>query len=166
MSVVSTVGSGADLSTLQLKIGGMSCSFCASSIEKALCREKGVDEVHVSLAHEETLIRYRAAETTPGAIETTMRALGFIIRDPRKVEVFEEQEKAARTERLDLTSAAVCAVALILAMAGMWLGLWRIGNWQVWTAWAIATYVLGWNGRRILRMAWIRRRRRAPNAWT
>jgi len=37
--------------TLQLKIGGMSCSFCSNSIERALGRQKGVDEVHVSLAH-------------------------------------------------------------------------------------------------------------------
>ncbi len=54
MTTVSTVNldSGHELATLQLKIGGMSCSFCANSIEKALRREKGVDEVHVSLAHE------------------------------------------------------------------------------------------------------------------
>ena len=84
------VGGTGEHATLQLKIGGMSCSFCASSIEKALRREKGVDEVHVSLAHEETLVRFRAAETTPAAIKRTLRALGFIIRDPRQVEAFEE----------------------------------------------------------------------------
>ena len=47
-----------ELATLQLKIGGMSCSFCVNSIEKALRKEKGVAEAHVSLAHEEALIRY------------------------------------------------------------------------------------------------------------
>ena len=36
--------------SLQLKIGGMSCSFCSNAIERALSREKGVEEVHVSLA--------------------------------------------------------------------------------------------------------------------
>ncbi len=154
MTAVSTVTADHEFATLQLKIGGMSCSFCASSIEKALCREKGVDEVHVSLAHEETLIRYRAGETTPSAIKATMRALGFSIRDPRKVEAFKEQEREARTERLDLTSAAGCAITLFLAMSAMWVDLWQMENWHVWTAWAIATYVFGWNGRRILRMAW------------
>ncbi|HEB96186.1 MAG TPA: heavy-metal-associated domain-containing protein, partial [Sedimenticola thiotaurini] len=37
------------LATLQLKVGGMSCSFCANSIERALDRVKGVVETHVSL---------------------------------------------------------------------------------------------------------------------
>ena len=165
MTIISTVDTrtGQELTTLQLKIGGMSCSFCANSIEKALRRQKGVDEVHVSLAHEEALIRYRASEATPTAIKRTLRALGFIIRDPRKVEAFEEQEKAARTERLDLISAAVCAVTLFLAMSAMWLDLWQMENWHVWTAWGIATYVFLWNGRRIIRMAWGAAWRRITN---
>ena len=157
------VGGTGEHATLQLKIGGMSCSFCASSIEKALRREKGVDEVHVSLAHEETLVRFRAAETTPAAIKRTLRALGFIIRDPRQVEAFEEQERAARTERLDLTSAAIGAVTLFLAMAAMWLDLWQMKDWHAWTAWAIASYVFAWNGRRIVRMAWGAARRGIAN---
>ncbi|MFQ6018903.1 MAG: heavy metal translocating P-type ATPase, partial [Kiloniellaceae bacterium] len=156
MTTGSTIGTASshEFTTLQLWIGGMSCSFCANSIEKALRREKGVEEIHVSLAHEEALVRYRAAETTPTTIEGTLRALGFIIRDPRKVKAFEEQESAARTERRDLTSAAVCAAVLVLAMSAMWLGLWQMENWHAWTAWAIATYVFLWNGRRITRMAW------------
>ncbi len=81
-----------ELATLQLKIGGMSCSFCVSSIEKALRREKGVREAHVSLAHEEALVRYAAEdEEVPTAVKDLMRALGFSIRDPRKAEAFEEQ---------------------------------------------------------------------------
>ncbi len=161
----STISTGAsrDLATLQLKIGGMSCSFCANSIDKALSREKGVEEVHVSLAHEEALVRYRAADTTPAAIKRTLRALGFVIRDPSKVKAFEEQEKAARTERRDLTSAAICAIVLFLAMSGMWLDLWQMENWHTWTAWTIATYVFLWNGRRIVGMAWGAAWRRITN---
>jgi copper chaperone CopZ len=37
----------------------MSCSFCANSIEKALFKQKGIEEVHVSLAHEEALVRFQ-----------------------------------------------------------------------------------------------------------
>ena len=36
-----------------LKIGGMACSLCTESIRKACARRKGLQEVHVSLAHEE-----------------------------------------------------------------------------------------------------------------
>ena len=149
--------------TLQLKIGGMSCSFCANSIKKALSRERGIQEVHVSLAHEEALVHYQADQTTPTAIKDTMRALGFIIRDPRKVAAFDEQRKAAREEWRDLISAAACALTLFAAMSAMWLGLWQMQDWHAWTAWALATYVFLWNGRRIIRMAWGAARRGITN---
>ncbi len=42
--------------TLHLKVGGMSCSFCTRTIQRAYGRMEGVYEVHVSLAHEEALI--------------------------------------------------------------------------------------------------------------
>jgi len=45
---------------LQVKVGGMACSFCTLTIEKALGRLEGVAAVHVSLAHEEALIEYDA----------------------------------------------------------------------------------------------------------
>lgn len=140
--------------TLQFKIGGMSCSFCSSSIERALGRQKGVDEVHVSLAHEEALIRYRADKTSETKIRDTLRALGYTIRDPRKVQAFEEQEALARQEKWDLASAAFFAVILFGAMVGMWLELWPKQPWFKWTAWAIASYVFFWNGRRIIHKAW------------
>ncbi len=142
------------IATLQLKIGGMSCSFCANSIEKALFRQKGIDEVHVSLAHEEALVRYQTGITTPTAITDTMRALGFMIRDPDKVKAFEEQQQAAKEERRDLITAASFAIVLFLAMLSMWLGLWQMRDWHAWAAWGISTFVFVWNGRRIIRMAW------------
>jgi len=39
----------------------MSCSFCAESIKKAYARTEGVEDVDVSLAHEEVLV----STTTP-----------------------------------------------------------------------------------------------------
>ncbi|NIS71167.1 MAG: hypothetical protein GTO12_20175, partial [Proteobacteria bacterium] len=42
----------------QLRIGGMMCSFCSQTIEKALMRTPGVKKVNVSLAHEEALIEH------------------------------------------------------------------------------------------------------------
>ena len=43
----------------QFNVGGMSCSFCAESIKKAYSRTDGVEDVDVSLAHEEVLVRVR-----------------------------------------------------------------------------------------------------------
>ena len=53
------------LAKLQVKIGGMACSFCVETIKKGLGCTEGVAEVHVSLAHEEALIAYDAAKVTP-----------------------------------------------------------------------------------------------------
>lgn len=41
-----------DISKLHLKIGGMSCSFCVETIKKAYRKQKGVENVNVSLSHE------------------------------------------------------------------------------------------------------------------
>ncbi|HEB97125.1 MAG TPA: heavy metal translocating P-type ATPase [Sedimenticola thiotaurini] len=152
------------LATLQLKVGGMSCSFCANSIERALDRVKGVVETHVSLAHEETLVRYRAGDgEVPARVQETLRALGFSIRDPRRVEAFEEQAREERRERRDLIMAATAAITLFLAMSAMWLDLWQMRDWHAWTAWAIATFVFCWNGRRIIHKAWGAARRGITN---
>jgi len=143
-----------EVETLQLKIGGISCSFCANSIEKAVGKQRGVDEVHVSIAHEEALVRFRPKTTSATKIKDTLRALGYTIRDPRKVEDAEEQAALARSEQRDLASAAFFAVVLLGAMAGMWMALWPRQPWLVWTAWLIASYVFFWNGRRIIHKAW------------
>jgi heavy metal translocating P-type ATPase len=156
-------GDAAALASLQLKIGGMSCSFCVNAIERALRRSRGIEEVHVSLAHEEALVRYRPGETDETTIKDTLRSLGYLVRDPRKVGAFEESLALERAERRDLLSAAAFAVLGVAAMSGMWLALWEMEDWQVWTAWAIASYVFFWNGRRIIRMAWGAARRGITN---
>jgi Cu+-exporting ATPase len=152
-----------EVESLQLKIGGMSCSFCVNAIERAIGREKGVDEVHVSLAHEEALVRFRPQETNATRIKDTLTSLGYIVRDPRKVGAFDEQRELHRRERNDFISAAIFAVVMFAAMAAMWLDLWQMRDWHVWVAWAIATYVFFWNGRRIIRMAWGAARRFITN---
>lgn len=66
---------------LQLKIGGMACSFCTETIRQAYSRMAGVQEVHVSLSHEEALVRYDPRLVTPTALQDTLRNLGYTVRD-------------------------------------------------------------------------------------
>ena len=153
--------SGTD--TLQIKVGGMSCSFCAESIRKAIGRDKGVKEVHVSIAHEEALVRYHPDQTSETRIHDTLRGLGYTVRDPRKVQTFDEQEAIMRHERNNLVTAAFFAISLFLMMAGMWLDLWQMQTWHIYAAFMVATYVFFWVGRHILRMAWGAARRGITN---
>ncbi len=106
---------------LQLKIGGMSCSFCTQTIRKAYGRMDGVHEVHVSLSHEEALIRYDPQKVTPTQLRDTLRSLGYTVRDPRKVRAFEEQEEELRRERRRLILAGVFTGISAVLMLAMWL---------------------------------------------
>ncbi|UHQ99296.1 cation-translocating P-type ATPase (plasmid) [Natrinema zhouii] len=76
----------------QFNVGGMSCSFCAESIKKAYSRTDGVEDVDVSLAHEEVLVHYDDETLSEVELKDTLRDLGYTIRDPDKEKRFEEQQ--------------------------------------------------------------------------
>jgi heavy metal translocating P-type ATPase len=100
----------------QFDVGGMSCSFCAESIEKAYSRTEGVADVDVSLAHEEVLVRYDDDEISEVEVKDTLRHLGYTIRDPDKAKRYEEQqsELAEGTRRLLLAGGASIVVAALM----------------------------------------------------
>jgi len=108
-------------------------------------------------------VRFRPGEIDAMRIKDTLRSLGYLVRDPRKVGAFDEQIDLKRRERNDLISAAAVAIAMIAAMAAMWIGALAMREWHAWIAWAAASYVLLWNGRRILHMAWGAARRGITN---
>jgi len=130
----------------QFRIGGMSCSFCVGSIKKAYSQQEGVKDVSVSLSHEEALIQYDPDKVTPVALKTTLRQLGYTIRDPDKVKAFEEQRAELRQGRRHLQVAGALALASFGLMLAMWLG-WM----QPWFRWpmlalALATmFAPGWH---------------------
>jgi cation transport ATPase len=110
------------LTRLQLKIGGLSCSFCAESIRKALSRLDGVRGVRVSLAHEEALVEVNPDRVTETQVRDTVRALGYTVRDPEKVRTFEDEERDLSRERDRLLIAASLTWISFLTMLLMWVG--------------------------------------------
>ncbi|WP_018991682.1 heavy metal translocating P-type ATPase [Aromatoleum toluclasticum] len=108
---------------IQLKIGGMACSFCVASITKALGRMDGVRGVNVNLAHEETLIRYEPAKVTPTRLKETLLDLGYTVRDAGQARGFEEEEAELRAQRENLLTAAGFTAISLAAMSLMWLDL-------------------------------------------
>ncbi len=108
---------------LQVSVGGMSCSFCTTTIERALGRMDGVVSVHVSLAHEDALIQYDPQLRRPEELVEALHALGYTIRDPDKLRAFEEQEAELRQERKRLLFAVSFTVAAAGVMIAMWLGI-------------------------------------------
>ncbi len=147
---------------LQLKIGGMSCSFCVASITKAFSRMEGVRDSSVNLAHEEALIEYEPDKVTPNQLKETLLDLGYTVRDAGKVRTFEEEEAELRRERNNLLLAAGSALVSITTMALMWLELLPMPAALPYLLWLMPTLALatvfgpGWH---ILTMAWASLRR-------
>ncbi len=151
---------------LQLKLGGMACSFCVASITKAVGRLEGVRAVNVSLAHEEALIDYDAAKVSPVQLKQTLLDLGYTVRDPRKVRTFEEEEAELRQERNNLLLAAAFAAVAVGTMALMWLKVLPMPEAMPFVSWlmpALALSTIFGPGWRILTMAWASLRRRILN---
>ncbi|MFB6201072.1 MAG: heavy-metal-associated domain-containing protein [Halorhabdus sp.] len=64
---------------VQDNIGGMSCSFCAETIDEALSRTAGVEDVDGSLAHEEVLVRDDGDELDEIDISGTAATVSFLL---------------------------------------------------------------------------------------
>ena len=106
---------------IRARIGGLHCSLCSGTIEKALGRQKGVDKVAVSLTHEQALIEYDPQTVTPETLLRTLRDIGYTIHDPNKLRPFEEEERELVTEGrrfLTATAFSLLAIALITDPAG------------------------------------------------
>ncbi len=67
------------LAELRLPIRGMSCTNCASGLERALRSLAGVAEVRVDFASEEALLRYDPAVLAPGRILAQVIAAGYTV---------------------------------------------------------------------------------------
>lgn len=106
---------------IRARIGGLHCSLCTGTIEKALGRQRGVDRVAVSLTHEQALVEYDPAVANPQALLQILRDIGYTIHDPNKLRPFEEEEcDLVREGRrfLIATSFSLLAVALIVNPTG------------------------------------------------
>ena len=147
---------GGGTASYRMKIGGMSCSFCTSTIRKAYSRMDGVHEVGVSLAHEEGLVKYDPAKVTPDELRRTLEQVGYTYRDPEKVRSFEDEERELQVARNRLLVAGAftgaTALLMFLGMEPFWTLL--AHPFLPWVMFAIAVetmFVTAWF---VKKMAW------------
>lgn len=140
------------MNKLQLKIGGLHCSFCVESIKKAYKRAEGVTDVKVSLAHEEALFQYDPSKISETEIKDILRELGYTIRDPRKVRTFEEEEAEIKREKRRLLLAAGFTAVATVFMVLMWLGYMQ--PWFKWVMMSLALATVLGPGRYIIGTAY------------
>ncbi len=136
---------------IQLKLGGLSCSFCASTLERAFRKKEGVKKATISLAHNEILVEYEPEKLTPNNIKNTIKQLGYTIRNSDKLKAFEEQEQEIKLKRSKLIFAAFFTAAALLIMSAMWLGFTQI--WFVWIMIILSIATVFGPGLFILKMA-------------
>ncbi len=112
-----------DRKRIRARIGGLHCSLCTGTIEKALGKRPGVDSVAVSLTHEQTLVEYDPAVVRPEELLQTLRDIGYTISDPRKVRPYEEEERdlvREGTRFLTAIAFSLIAIALNADPSGGW----------------------------------------------
>ena len=99
------------LRRIRARIGGLHCSLCTSTIEKALSRLPGVAKVAVSLTHEQALIEYDPSVTRAENLLQTLMDIGYTVSDPRKLRPYEEEERVLVRERARFLTALTMSIA-------------------------------------------------------
>ena len=74
------------------RIGGLHCSLCTGTIERALGQRAGVETVAVSLTHEQALVDYDPSLVSADDLVGTLHDIGYRISDPRKLRSYEQEE--------------------------------------------------------------------------
>ncbi|MEO0423074.1 MAG: cation-translocating P-type ATPase [Pseudomonadota bacterium] len=146
-----------------LLIDGMFCAACAASVEAAIRRHPGVDEVNVNFAAEAAVIERaagRAGGDLPALIER-IASLGYRARSSALAEGGErsrEHDPIARDLSLRLIIAVFFGMWVMLPSVGLYLDA---GAGQPVTQWRLALAagvlclpVVLWSGLPFYRMAW------------
>jgi len=111
------------LARFRARIGGLHCSLCTGTLEKALGRQPGVAKVAVSLTHEQALVEYDPARLRPQDLIDTLRDIGYSARDPAKVRPYEEEEAELVGEGRRLLWAIAFSletISVLMSVAGLW----------------------------------------------
>jgi heavy metal translocating P-type ATPase len=96
---------------IRARIGGLHCSLCTGTIERALSRRPGVEKVAVSLTHEQALIEYDPSVARAEDLLQTLEDIGYTVSDPRKLRPFDEEERALVRERWRFLTALTMSIA-------------------------------------------------------
>ncbi|ODU25258.1 MAG: ATPase P [Verrucomicrobia bacterium SCN 57-15] len=137
------------LRRIRAHIGGLHCSLCTGTIERALGKRPGVDKVSVSLTHEQALIEYNPTITRAEDLLQTLKDIGYTVSDPRKVRPFEEEEAALVGERrrflasLGMSIAAMGLAGYPLGTAWFWLCVFSIASLVAFTFVVLRAFGLG-----------------------
>jgi len=102
------------LARARFAVGGMSCSACAHSVEKALLAVPGVESAVVNIAAEAAAIRYDATRADEKVLIEAIEKAGYHAKPGG-----DAAEPSLHKERLGLYAAAALALPIILIYQGL-----------------------------------------------
>jgi Cu+-exporting ATPase len=142
--------------SIELSVGGMTCSSCAARIEKKLNKLDGV-AASVNFATETATVRFDPAAVSPEDLVATVEATGYTaeLPRPRAAEPAETDELAPLRQRL-VVSVMLTLPVLVLAMVPSA----QFDNWQ-WLSLTLAAPVVVWGGWPFHAATWTNLRHRA-----
>ena len=116
---------------INLKLRGMSCASCASSIESAISNVPGVAECHVNFGAEQAVIKYNPQRTSIKNIQDAVEEAGYSsysLQEQEMVTGEDDAEKAARKAesrdlRLKIIVGGIISLILIFGSLPMMTGL-------------------------------------------
>lgn len=132
------------MENLTLKLRGMSCASCASTIEEAVHSVPGVSECSVNFGMEQATVKYDSQKTNLEAIQDAINDAGYSassVQDQEMVTGEDDAEKAARKAEsrellIKVAVGGVISVILIVgslpAMIGVnlpWIPAWLHNPW-------------------------------------
>jgi len=154
------------MDTLTLKLQGMSCASCASSIEQAILSVAGVIDCNVNFGVEQATIKYEPTRTNLEKIQQAVMDAGYSaysLQEQKMITGENDAEKAGReAERrsLNLKFLVGGAISVLLvigsipAMTGLttpWVLLWLSNSW---VQLGLTTPVQFWCGKSFYQNAW------------
>jgi Cu+-exporting ATPase len=134
---------------LELPLVGMTCTNCASTIERRLKKTEGVLDAAVNYASEKAIVRYTPGVTNRAELVAAVRKAGYDVVEIAGSEDLEDAEAAAREaevrhQRQRLIIGIIFSLPLfLLSMSrdfGL-LGVWAHAKWVSWVFWLLATPV-------------------------
>ena len=158
------------MDNLTLKLRGMSCASCASSIEQAIQSVSGVIECHVNFGMEQATIQYDSKQTDLETIQSAVDAAGYQALPLQEMAAAEDDSEPAdrksesQSLQRKLWTAGITSILLVVgaipAMTGLHLPFIPAWLHNFWLQLVLTSPVQFWCGRSFYVGAWKSLKRR------
>lgn len=146
---VEKTGYGVTEERLELTLSGMTCSACATRIEKVLSKTEGVVQANVNLASEKATVKYINGITDIDAIIGRVKKIGYdakpAIKENAEAEK-EAKEQQYKKQRNAFIVGAVISIPFLVAMIGEFTGnhALMMPGWLQFILATVVQFTIGW----------------------